>query len=228
MDLAAHYNQLFTQSSKAILDNNYVIDTKIDAENDNRFGITLLIRPPESINNKIQSFLNELKNADPTQYYYPNSDMHITVLSIISCYDGFSLNQINPEAYISIIQENLAALQNLQINLSGITASNSTIMIQGFPSNGSLNLFRDLLRKAFQNTTLEKSIDSRYTLFTAHISVCRFRNPITNPEKLVSLLKKYRKADFGNFEVKEIELVHNDWYQKKEKTQLLHRFIVPN
>ena len=98
MDLETHYYQLFTESSKAILDKNYVIDTTIDAENDNRFGITLLIRPPESIKNKIQSFLNELKKDDPTQYYYPNSDMHITVLSIISCYDGFGLNQINPEA----------------------------------------------------------------------------------------------------------------------------------
>lgn len=228
MDLATHYKKLFTESSKAILDNNYVIDTKIDAENDNRFGITLLIRPPESIKNKIQSFLNELKKENPTQYYYPNSDLHITVLSIISCYDGFGLNQINPEAYISIIQGNLAALKNLEINLSGITASNSTIMIQGFPSNDGLNSFRDLLRKAFQNTTLEKSIDSRYTLFTAHISVCRFRKPITNTEKLVSLLEKNLMTDFGKFEVKEIELVHNDWYQKKEKTQILHQFIVPN
>ncbi|MFA9194572.1 mutarotase [Flavobacterium sp. FBOR7N2.3] len=226
MDLAAHYNQLFTESSKAILDNNYVIDTKIDAENDNRFGITLLIRPPESIKNKIQSFLNELKKENPTQYYYPNSDMHITVLSIISCYDGFGLNQINPEAYIAIIQENLTAIQDLEINFKGITTSNSTIMIQGFPTNDSLNLFRDLLRKAFQNSSLEQSIDSRYTLFTAHISVCRFKKAINNTEKLISLLEKYRKTDFGKFEVKEIELVYNDWYQKKEKTQIINPFIV--
>lgn len=226
MDLAAHYNQLFTESSKAILDNNYVIDTKIDAENDNRFGITLLIRPPESIKNKIQSFLNELKKENPTQYYYPNSDIHITVLSIISCYDGFRLNQINPEAYIAIIQENLVAIQDLEINFKGITTSNSTIMIQGFPTNDSLNSFRNLLRKAFQNSSLEQSIDSRYTLFTAHISVCRFKKAINNTEKLISLLEKYRKTDFGKFEVKEIELVYNDWYQKKEKTQIINPFIV--
>lgn len=226
MDLEAHYNQLFTESSKAVLDKNYVIDTTIDAENDNRFGITLLIRPPELIKNKIQSFLNELKKDDPTQYYYPNSDMHITVLSIISCYDGFGLNQINPEAYIAIIQENLAELQNLEINLSGITASNSTIMIQGFPTNDSLNSFRDLLRKVFQNSNLEQSIDSRYTLFTAHVSVCRFRKPINNTQKLISLLEKYRKTEFGKFNVKEIELVHNDWYQKQGKTQLLHQFFI--
>lgn len=226
MDLVAHYNQLFTESAEAISNNNYVIDPKIDAENDNRFGITLLIRPPESIKNKIQSFLNELKKEDTAQYYYPNSDMHITVLSIISCHDGFSLSQINPSAYIAVIHENLIHLKNLEINLNGITASNSTIMIQGFPTNESLNSFRDSLRKAFKKTNLEQSIDSRYTLFTAHISVCRFRKPITDTTKLVSLLEKYRNEDFGKFAVNQLELVYNDWYQRKEKTQLLHQFRV--
>lgn len=224
MNLVAHYNQLFTESAEAISNNNYVIDTQIDNTNDNRFGITLLIRPPESIKNKIQSFLNELKKEDALQYYYPNSDMHITVLSIISCHDGFSLSQINPEKYIAVIHENLASLKNLEINFRGITASNSTIMIQGFPSNNSLNSFRDSLRKAFKNTNLKQSIDSRYSLFTAHSSICRFRKPIANTAKLVSLLEKYRKEDFGNFEINQLELVYNDWYQRKEKTQLLHQF----
>lgn len=226
MDLAAHYNQLFIESSKAILDNNYVIDTQINAENDNRFGITLLIRPPESIKNKIQSFLNQLKTEDDSQYYYPNSDIHITVLSIISCHEGFSLNQINPSEYIKLINENLTELKDLEINLSGITASNSTIMIQGFLSNDSLNTFRNSLRNTFKNTNLQQSIDMRYTLFTAHISVCRFRKPIVNTQKLISLLEQNSETDFGNFKVNEVELVYNDWYQKKEKTQVLHQFKI--
>jgi 2'-5' RNA ligase len=226
MDLAAHYNQLFTKSAQAISSNKYVLDSKIDDENDHRFGITLLIRPPESIKNQIQSFLNELKKEDPAQYYYPNSDIHITVLSIISCRDGFSLSQINTSAYIALIQENIASLKNLEIHLNGITASSSTIMIQGFPTNDSLNSFRDSLRTAFKNTNLEHSIDSRYTLFTAHISVCRFRKSIVNTEKLISILEKHRTHDFGKFEVNELELVYNDWYQKQEKTQVLHPFLL--
>ncbi|MES2238994.1 MAG: 2'-5' RNA ligase family protein [Bacteroidota bacterium] len=226
MDLTAHYNQLYTESAEAILNNNYVMDAKIDAQTDNRLGITLLIRPPESIKNKIQSFLEELKKVDNTQYYYPNSDMHITVLSIISCHEGFNLEQINIDEYITVIQENLASFQNLEINLSGITASNSTIMIQGFPSNDSLNSFRDALRNAFKNTNLQQSIDSRYSLFTAHISVCRFRKPISNTKKFIALLEKYRMHHFGKFEVNALELVYNDWYQRKEKTQTLHEFKI--
>ena len=227
MDLATHYDQLFTQSVKAILNHNYVIDTQIDSETDQRFGITVLIRPPESIKNKIQSFLNELKGVDDLQYYYPNSDIHITVLSIISCYDGFNLNLINPSEYIAIIQENLISLKKLEISFNGITASNSTIMIQGFPSNDSLNSLRDALRKAFQNSTLKQSIDSRYPLFTAHSSVCRFRKPIAKTQKIIDVLEDYRSINFGKFEVSELELVYNDWYQKTEKTTLLHQFSVP-
>ncbi|GEL11601.1 2'-5' RNA ligase [Flavobacterium glycines] len=226
MDLAAHYNQLFTKSAQAISSNRYVLDSKIDDENDHRFGITLLIRPLESIKNQIQSFLNELKKEDPAQYYYPNSDIHITVLSIISCRDGFSLSQINPSAYIALIQENIASLKNLEIHLNGITASDSTIMIQGFPSNDTLNSFRDALREAFKNSTVQRSIDSRYTLFTAHVSVCRFRKTIADTTKFISILEKYRKQDFGKFTVDNVELVCNDWYQRKEKTQILHTFLL--
>lgn len=226
MDLTAHYNQLYTESAKAILNHNYVLDTKIDAETDNRFGITLLIRPPETIKNKIQSFLNELQKIDPTQYYYPNSDIHITVLSIISCHEGFNLKQINPDDYIAIIQEKLASIEDFEISLNGITASDSTIMIQGFPSNNELNSFRDSLRKAFQNSNLKQSIDSRYTLFTAHISVCRFRKPLADTQELISLLEQYHTHSFGKFKVNEFELVYNDWYQRKERTQFIHRFEV--
>lgn len=226
MDLTAHYNQLYTDSIKLISNNDYVIDTNIDSESDRRFGITLLIRPPESIKNKIQAFLDELKREDELQYFYPNSDIHITVLSIISCHDGFSLDQINPENYISVINENLDSLANLEINFSGITASNSTIMIQGFPTNDTLNTFRDGLRNAFKNTNLQQSIDTRYTLFTAHTSVCRFRKPIENTQKLISILEKNRTTDFGKFKVNELELVYNDWYQRKEKTQVLHQFKI--
>lgn len=227
MDLTAHYNQLFSQSVKAILNHNYKIDTQIDNRLDARFGITLLIRPPETIKNKIQSFLEKLKKVDDLQYYYPNSDIHITVLSIISCYENFSLNQINPQDYIEIIEKHLYLLNNLAIDFDGITASDSTIMIQGFPSNENLNNFRDALRIAFKNSPLEQSIDSRYSLSTAHSSVCRFRKPIADTQKLITELKHCRFESFGTFEISELELVCNDWYQKKEKTTVLHRFSIP-
>lgn len=226
MDLASHYTKLFTESCEKISNDNYVIDTQIDDLSDNRLGITLLIRPTEEIKNNIQLFLNELKEVDASQYYYPNSDIHITVMSIISCYDGFDLNKITLQDYIAVINKCITGLNKSVINLQGITASPSAVMIQGFPSDTSINDLRDNLRTAFKQTSLEQSIDKRYSLFTTHLTVVRFRKPINNKDLFLKTLHKYRDYNFGKFEIKNLELVHNDWYQRAEFVKILSDFKI--
>lgn len=105
MNLTQHYNQLYKTSKEAILSGNYILDSKIKDVSDSRFGITLLLRPSEKIKANIQLFLDKLKKLDSKQYYYPNGDIHVTIMSIISCYEGFSLDKINIEDYIKIIEK---------------------------------------------------------------------------------------------------------------------------
>ncbi len=218
MNLQEHYNQLYTTSAKVILEEKYKIDDQINDASDSRFGITLLIRPNDEVKAQIQLFLNELRAIDSKQYYYTNSDIHITVMSIISCYEGFTLNKIRIEEYIEIIQKSLLDVDKIKINFNGVTASPSAIMIQGFPSDLSLNNLRDKLRENFKKSTLQQSIDSRYAIATAHSTVVRFQEKIENPKKLISVVEKFRDYDFGEFTVDKLELVYNDWYQRERNT----------
>lgn len=224
MNLTKHYNQLYKSSSEAILSGNYRLDVKINDPSDSRFGITLLLRPSEKIKTSIQLFLEKLKAIEPSQYYYPDSDIHITVMSIISCYEGFSLDQIAVESYIEIIQKSLADLAEIKIEFRGITASNSAIMIQGFPSDESLNNLRNKLRENFKNSALEQSIDSRYSIATAHSTVMRFREKLQNPEQLIQIANQFREYNFGEFKADKLELVFNDWYQRERNTIQLKDF----
>jgi 2'-5' RNA ligase len=224
MNLTKHYNQLYKSSSEAILSGNYRLDVKINDPSDSRFGITLLLRPSEKIKADIQLFLKELKAIEPSQYYYPYSDIHITVMSIISCYEGFSLDQIAVESYIEIIQKSLADLAEIKIDFRGVTASNSAIMIQGFPSDESLNNLRNKLRENFKNSALEQSIDSRYSIATAHSTVMRFREKLQNPEQLIQIANQFREYNFGEFKADKLELVFNDWYQRERNTIQLKNF----
>ena len=226
MNLTEHYNQLYTKSSEAILAGNYQLDSQITNTSDSRFGITLLIRPSEKINNTIQLFLNDLKEVDAAQYYYPNSDIHITLLSIISCYEGFNLESIAVQDYVKIIQESLIDLPEIKIKFRGITASPSAVMIQGFPTDESLHTLRDKLRANFKKSTLQQSIDSRYSIATAHLTVVRFQEKLENAEQVVTIMEKFRDYDFGEFIVDKIELVYNDWYQRRENTKLLADFKI--
>jgi 2'-5' RNA ligase len=226
MNLAEHYNQLYKKSAEAILAGNYKLDTQINTASDSRFGITLLIRPSEEIKANIQLFLSELKEVDPLQYYYPNSDIHITVMSIISCYEDFGLNKIKVHDYIEIIEKSLIEVNQINIEFRGVTASNSAIMIQGFPTDESLTILRNKLRENFKKSPLEQSIDSRYAISTAHSTVLRFQEKLQNPEKLMKVVEKFRDFDFGQFRVKNIELVYNDWYQREEKNIHLADFYL--
>lgn len=224
MNLKEHYNRLYINSLEKIKNDQYSIDQLIDSSSDNRFGITLLIRPSLEVKNKIQGFLNELKKSNPNQYYYPNSDIHITVLSVISCYEGLDLRTISVHEYNKIIQKSIEDIENFEIHFQGITASNSAIMIQGFPSNNALDQIRKNLRVNFGNSHLQKSIDKRYIIQTAHSTVVRFSDKILDKESLFETLEKYRAFDFGKFNVEKIELVFNDWYQRNHLVQNLSHF----
>jgi len=218
MNLTEHYNQLYKKSSKAILTEQYKLDPQINNPSDSRFGLTLLIRPSETIKANIQLFLEEIKVIEPNQYYYPDSDIHITVMGIISCYEGFTLDQINIPEYIDLIEQSLVELDQIEIEFRGLTASPSAIMIQGFPTDESLNIFRNKLRESFKNSTLEQSIDSRYTIAAAHSTVMRFQEKLENTKQLIQFAEKFRDYNFGKFQVKKLELVYNDWYQRERNT----------
>lgn len=226
MDLIEHYNQLYTKFSQAIKTGNYSLDCEINNPSDNRFGLTLLIRPDETVKDRIKLFLEKLKAIDPAQYYYPDSDIHITVMSIISCYSGFDYTTVPIPKYIEIIQKSIFDLGEIKIAFKGVTASASAIIIQGFPSGESLNNLRDKLRENFKKSTLEQSIDSRYTIAAAHSTVMRFQEKLQNPDQLIAVVEQYRDYDFGEFTVRNIEFVYNDWYQRENNTVLLRNFIL--
>jgi 2'-5' RNA ligase len=228
MNLTEHYNQLYKKSAEAISTGKYLIDSQITNQSDTRFGITLLIRPNEEIKSNIQVLINELKKAEPRQYYYPDSDIHITVLSIISCSEEFKLNQISPNDYVQIICKSLIETDKLKIQFKGITASPSAIMIQGFPTDETLDNLRNKLRENFKNSDLQQSIDSRYTISTAHSTIMRFQEPLHDPKKLIKITDKFRNYDFGEFTVENLELVYNDWYQRAQNTIQLADFCLTN
>jgi len=223
MNLAAHYNKLYTGSVTRILAGNYETDPLINDETDKRFGITLVIRSDLATNIRIQQFLTEVKAIEPDQYFYQNSDIHITLMSIISCYNGFHLKDIQVQDYVRLIGEVLTKHKAFKIQFKGLTASPSCILVQGFLTE-TLNEIRDDLRNVFKKSDLQQSIDMRYAIQTAHATIVRFNNQLQNPAALVSLMEKYRDFDFGTFEVKQIELVYNDWYQRERFVQKLHVF----
>lgn len=224
MNLKEHYTQLYNDSIRKIKSDDYQIDELIDSVNDNRFGITLLLRPDNKVKREIQKLLTKIRSTEPNQYFYRDSDLHVTVISIISCYDGFTLSQIRTEDYINLIQESIVGMNKFHIEFKGLTVSPSCLMAQGFLIDNTLNLIRSNLRNNFKNSGLEQSIDKRYTIQTAHSTIFRLKDKLRNKQEFLNSVEAYRDYNFGTFPVESLELVFNDWYQRKEYVKTLYRF----
>lgn len=220
------YDGMWRSFVSAMEEGNYVLDPWLSKlEEDDRRGITALayLAPhSSSLTRNIGEFLRCVRELEPSQYYHPVSELHITLLSIISCVSGFRLDDIDSQAYIDIFLDVVKQHQQpIEIEFRGITASPSCLLIQGFTQGEGLDQLRQTLRERYQSSGLRSSIDSRYKIATAHSSCVRFCQPLKNPLALLSLCKKWRTTYFGSMKLNEIELVFNNWYQNLSITQVL-------
>ncbi|NML64057.1 mutarotase [Hymenobacter sp. RP-2-7] len=223
-DLGAHYAAMRQAALPRLALGHPELDTLLDhPAADTRRGLTLLARPPQPLVAALAARMAELAALEPAQYYYPPSDIHLTILSIISCYPGFQLADIEPAAYARLVAELLRHVPPLRIRFAGFTASAAGIMVQGFPLDEGLGELRQQLRVAFQASGLPQSIDQRYRIQTAHATLVRFRAPLRHPARLVAWLRRHAQVPIGDFELGTIELVFNDWYQRAAHTVLLQR-----
>ncbi len=227
MDLTAQYDAMRTAALHQLAQGTAELDPHLRAAHDGRRGITLLARPPAAIAEIIGSVLADFQIVEPNQYYYPAADLHFTILSLISCYEGFSLAAIDPAAYRAVVGDVLQRTRPFGLTLAGLTASPAGILVQGFPQGSGLAELRTNLRTAFRASGLAQSIDQRYRLETAHLTVARFCTKILDSNLLISLLLKHQHCFIGSFEVSSLELVFNDWYQRAANTTVLEQYSLP-
>ncbi|MGJ8682148.1 2'-5' RNA ligase family protein [Paraglaciecola sp.] len=215
------YQQMWQRNLAAYQQQNIQIDKYLLDKTDSRRGITLLARLPKSVTEHVASFLSELKAICPGQYLYPESDMHLTIMSIVSCKQGYELDENIHATFLDVLTEHLTGLPSLSVSLSGITLSASGVLLTGYTDPVLLEGLRKRVRLAVSASGVDHSMDSRYKIKTAHSTVMRFKKPVEDMTSLIAFLKQNKHREFGQFDLLELELVFNDWYQSKSITQLI-------
>ncbi|TDM51377.1 hypothetical protein [Aliivibrio fischeri] len=218
------YDEMWDSSYPKIESGQCDIDTLISDPNDTRRGVTALAylqNNNNEVSRKITDFLCELRKVEPEQYYYPEEELHLTILSIISCISGFQLDNINDFSYVEIFKQCIQGPESIDIKFKGVTTSTSCVVIQGFPIGEGLNELRNKFRNRYKESSLHTTIDSRYRLSTAHVTAVRFTSQLINQQKVTDVLNRYRYFDFGTISFTEFELVFNNWYQNLSETKRL-------
>lgn len=220
-DLKLYYRQMWDDAMTAYAASEFAIDEHLDSEDDKRYGLILVARPSSEVYEAMNSLFQELKAIEPEQYYYPSTDLHFTIIAIISCRQGFTMNALNVQDYIALVTEALTDVRAFSITCKGLTAFPGGVLMQGFPSGDSLQLIRNKLRIIFQRSDLEHTIDIRYKIQTSHCTLIRYRKPLMSKTKFIDVLQRFREKHWGTTLIQPIELVYSDWYQRKKNTEMI-------
>lgn len=220
--LQERYNEIWSSSKEFISSNNIEIDTNLsNIKKDKRFGLTVLAAIKGDVLNNFLEIINQLKEIEPNQYYYPPTDIHITILDFLSCSEDFVFDKNQVELYKKITKKIIQNFPKFNIKFKGLTASKGAVMVQGFFGD-ELQKLRDSLREEVNKSGIE--LKEKYKVRTSHSTVVRFKEKLQNPEELVTKIEGLRNFNFGVFEVKKIQFVLHDWYNLKEKTKILAEY----
>jgi 2'-5' RNA ligase len=216
------YERLWNEAVPALEQNGVEFDRHLLSKpQDLRRGLTLALRPGSKVQASIKTFLLELTNAAPGQYFYRPEEFHVTVLAIIPGSESWQDKIQHLVAYQSIIDGVLKRHRKFSITFQGVTASRGAVMVQGFPGDETLARIRDELREAFWKNKFGEQLDARYKINTAHITVMRFCNANMDGKRLLTKLLANRTTDFGETCVTDLELILSDWYASASTARTL-------
>lgn len=223
--LVARYDALWQQSAPAVASGAARLDLWATRKaEDERRGLTLLARPAPPVADALAVFLDALRALEPAQYYQPRADQHVTVLSLFTATADYRPHLARLDAYRAAVDEALAATPPFAVDFTGVTLAPDAVLAQGFPRDDTLALLRDRLRAALRARGLGVSLDERYRLETAHMTLVRFVTPLRDPARFVAALEKARSLPFGTTRVTTLALVVGDWYQSSERAQAVHDY----
>jgi 2'-5' RNA ligase len=191
---------------------------------DLRRGLTLIARPSVEVRQKVRRFLRELQRIEPDQYYYPASDLHITILSLHHATVRHAEYLAKMARYMSAVDAALRGAGPIRMEFKGVTASTGAVLAQGFVGDATLNELREELRRQLRSRGLEEGLDVRYRLATAHMTIARFRSPLCDGRRLAAVLVAARSRVFGSTKVNSLTLVQNDWYMTRRRLEIVKRY----
>jgi 2'-5' RNA ligase len=219
------YEQLWQKAASAFAAGRPGIDPQLpNKANDPRRGVTLLLRPNQTVQRSINAFLGELAEVAPDQYFYRPEEFHVTVLAIIPGLELWRDKIRHLAAGRRIIGKVLKEHREFSIAFRGVTAAADAVMIQGFPGDDTLLQIRNHLRKEFRSSALSDELDRRYRIHAAHLTIMRFCRPDTDWQRLKSLLEANRETPFGETRVQSLQLVLNDWYASVNRVKMLEEY----
>lgn len=215
------YKKLCAEGRSSLLNQTIKIAPYLDdLTRDNRFGLTLIVRPNDDVATNLIEINTRMKEIAPEHFYYDQMRFHFTILSLINATDPPKVSKDFARHFEEEIKIVLKDFYPFEIKFSGVCVTPNSIIAKGFPVDNSLEILRDKLRYRLRDAGLGAGLDERYRIEGAHITLGRFKIQ-EDFSPLIILLDQLQNVNIGNMYVQKAQLVINDFYMSPDKVKIL-------
>ena len=209
------YTRIHTESCSSIINEGVHPDRYLrHPATDRRFGLTLLVEIDRILSESMCSIGEEIKMIEPEQYYYPATDLHVTVLDLVGAHEGFRCDEREIGIFSSMVVDAVKEVEPFDILFKGLILSPTGVLVKGYYREG-LPVLRELLRREAGNRRVD--MRERYQSITAHASLMRYSSPVADREQLLRFMEKNRDRTIGLVTVRSCTLVIHDWYNRRKE-----------
>lgn len=219
--LQPHYDAIRDRNAAAIRAGDLDLDHRLVRGADPRRGLTVIARPDAALAARFAQLLDTLDAVAPGQYRHPVADMHMTILSLFTVCEDYRAQLQRLDDYRAAARSALDGMPAFDIDFCGVAASRGAVLAKGYPRDGTLELLRERLRGELRACGLDASLDQRYRLVTAHVTLLRFVRPLAQPGRFADALEALRETPLGTMRVEQVTLVQNDWTMRSSSLVLV-------
>ena len=215
------FDDLWFFNRPNILENKIYKDPNLlSLENDKRLGLALLVKIEGECQEKIAQIIQQIKTIEPDQYYYPLSDLHVTITDLIVAHDNFVFDADLVERYVKIIEKIFQKTLSFDISFNGVIATKGAVILKA-EAEKILKIRKKIERELTKNGIF---LNERFQRDFVHSTIARFRQNLKNPPEFVHKIEQLQNFNIGALKANKILFVLHDWYNSKGKTKVLKEF----
>lgn len=153
---------------------------------DMRCGVNIICRPSTDVVQYILSIQEYLRVSEPDQYYYPPSDLHLTLVEI--CHSRTPEDALRIAGVVGPEIRRLAAITSLpKVDSPMLVFDSHAVALNFLPTDEALQNARQSIREGLVNIGI--STDARHETKSAHVTLMRYITPLrSSSEEWVSSL----------------------------------------
>ncbi|MVM33438.1 hypothetical protein GO755_25605 [Spirosoma sp. HMF4905] len=220
------YDQMWMVGKKDLAQGIVDVDPIPDATS-KRWGVSAILRIPTIFGESLLPLIDTLKTKTGSRHtFHDTATFHVTLRSIEFFRKDVPDGDFAVCTYSKLLQELAPQFSPFGIRFAGLSANRVGIILQGYPVDAQIQLFRQQVHQHLANHQFLQGPEQQNPRLNTHISLVVFGGPLKNGQDLIQYVDQHRRTGYGQMEASSIDLVRYERDERSVKIVTLDRFAL--